>query len=218
MTSYQNYTRESEEENTWIPKNCSQKAVQWIILLCPFWETMFAGLMQSQEASFQFHLTKLNQRDNRSRCSKYMYHVQTLICQFILSNFLFQSNTEPDQGSIRSSPRYVKVLLIDWQLGTELDGSITFFFIHGRPAFWPSRTKFVYPGCWHFGNATHKIDDVLTEHSGLLHVLPLDVFLPCWRTSGGNILKLTKLGFSLGGLDNFQLCSYVARSSWGTCF
>ena len=40
-----------------------------------------------------------------------------------------------------------------------------------KPAFGPSRTEFVYPECWHFDNdATSKIDDVLTEHGGLLHV------------------------------------------------
>ena len=47
-------------------------------------------------------------------------------------------------------------------------------FLHGKPAFGPSCTEFVYPGSWHFENgATRKIDDVLTEHGGLLHVLPL---------------------------------------------
>ena len=30
----------------------------------------------------------------------------------------------------------------------------------------------VYPECWHFDyDAISKIDDVLTEHGGLLHVL-----------------------------------------------
>ena len=42
----------------------------------------------------------------------------------------------------------------------------------------PSFTEFVYPKCWHFDNdATSKTDDVLTEHGGLLHVLPLAVHL-----------------------------------------
>ena len=32
--------------------------------------------------------------------------------------------------------------------------------------------------CWHFDNdATNKIDDDLTEHGGLLHVLPLAIHL-----------------------------------------
>ena len=45
-----------------------------------------------------------------------------------------------------------------------------FLSIHGRPAFGPS--------CTHFDNdATSKIDDVLTEYVGLLHVLPLAVHL-----------------------------------------
>ena len=48
----------------------------------------------------------------------------------------------------------------------------------GRHAFGPSCTEFVHPECWHFDNdATRKIDDVLTEHGGLLHVLPLAVHL-----------------------------------------
>ena len=49
---------------------------------------------------------------------------------------------------------------------------------HWRPAFGPSCTEFVYPGCWHFDNsATSKFDDVLLEHGGLPHVLPLAVHL-----------------------------------------
>ena len=49
---------------------------------------------------------------------------------------------------------------------------------HRRPAFGPSCTEFVYPACWHIEiGATSKIDDVLTEHGGLLHVLPLAVHL-----------------------------------------
>ena len=45
-------------------------------------------------------------------------------------------------------------------------------FPHWRPPFGPSCTEFVYPGCWHFDNvATSKIDDVLTEHGGLLRIL-----------------------------------------------
>ena len=36
--------------------------------------------------------------------------------------------------------------------------------------------EFVYPRCWHFDNGvTSKIDDVLAEHGGVLHVLPLAV-------------------------------------------
>ena len=48
--------------------------------------------------------------------------------------------------------------------------------LHGRPTFGPSYTEFVYPGCWHFDNgAISKFDDVLLEHGGLPHVLPLIV-------------------------------------------
>ena len=46
------------------------------------------------------------------------------------------------------------------------------------PAFGPSCTEFFYPECWHFDNdSTSKIDDVLTEHGGLLYVHPLAVHL-----------------------------------------
>ena len=40
--------------------------------------------------------------------------------------------------------------------------------------------EFVYPGCWHFDNsAISKFNDVLLEHGGLPHVLPLaEIFLP----------------------------------------
>ena len=49
---------------------------------------------------------------------------------------------------------------------------------HWTPAFGPSCTEFVDPGCWHFDNcATRKIDVVLIEHGGLPHVLPLAVHL-----------------------------------------
>ena len=62
-----------------------------------------------------------------------------------------------DRGSIRSSTR---------------DGLSTPF----RSAFSSSCTEFVYPECWHFDNdAKSEIDDVLTEHGGLLHDLPLAV-------------------------------------------
>ena len=50
--------------------------------------------------------------------------------------------------------------------------------LHGRPAFGPSCTELVFPGCCHFDNgAISKIDDVLIEHGGLPHVLPLAVHL-----------------------------------------
>ena len=75
---------------------------------------------------------------------------------------------------------------------------------HGSPACRPSCTEFVYPECWHFDNdATIKIDDVLTEHGGLLHVLPLAVhpeffLLDKW---GGTTLNLSySLRFIVGPL------------------
>ena len=43
---------------------------------------------------------------------------------------------------------------------------------------WSILTEFVYPGCWHFDNgAINKFDDVLLDHGGLPHVLPLTVHL-----------------------------------------
>ena len=52
------------------------------------------------------------------------------------------------------------------------------FFSTWETSVGPSCTEFVYPECWHFDNdAINTIDDVLTEHGGLLHVLPLTVHL-----------------------------------------
>ena len=77
-------------------------------------------------------------------------------------------------------------------------------FQYGRPTFGPSCTEFVYPERWHFDNdATSKIDDVLTEHGGLLHVLPLAVHLV-----GDTILNLSCSEFFC-----FMLKSYQVR--WG---
>ena len=62
-----------------------------------------------------------------------------------------------DWGSIRSSPDRER---------------------NGRPTFSPSCTELVYLGYWHFDNgATSKVDDVLLDHGGLPHVLPLAVQL-----------------------------------------
>ena len=59
--------------------------------------------------------------------------------------------------------------------GTVLDWTCSH--LHGRPAFGPN-TGFVYPGCWNFDKgATSKMDDILTEKGGLLHVLLLAVHL-----------------------------------------
>ena len=52
------------------------------------------------------------------------------------------------------------------------------FFLAWETCIWFSCTEFVYPECWHFDNdATSVIDDALTEHGGLLHVLPPAVHL-----------------------------------------
>ena len=82
-------------------------------------------------------------------------------------------------------------------------------FHNGRSAFGPSCTEFVYPGCWHFDNgATSKIEDVLTEHGGLLHVLPFAVHLKYFFAGkvGGTILsKFYSLGFVAGPNWFFEL-------------
>ena len=65
----------------------------------------------------------------------------------------------------------------------------------------PFCTEFVYPECGNFDNdATSKIDDVLTEHVGLLHVLPLAVHLSFFAGQvGGTILNLSySLTFDVG--------------------
>ena len=68
----------------------------------------------------------------------------------------------------------------------------------------PSCTEFVYSECWHFDNdATSKIDDVLTEHGGLLLALPLAVHLRffCWISRGWTTLsKFYSFGFVVGPL------------------
>ena len=49
------------------------------------------------------------------------------------------------------------------------------FFSTWETCIW-SYTEFVYPECWHFDyGATSKIDDVLTGHGELLHVLPVSI-------------------------------------------
>ena len=80
-------------------------------------------------------------------------------------------------GSIMSSPRFG--LSTPYRLTKEKCWNVLpCSYLHGRPAFGPSCAEFVYLGCWHFDNsATSKIDDVLTEHGGLPHILPLAVHL-----------------------------------------
>ena len=62
--------------------------------------------------------------------------------------------------------------------------------------------------CWHFDNdETRKIDDVLNEHGGLLHVLPLAVQLHFFfhRQVGMTILsKFYSLAFVVGPLLHSQ--------------
>ena len=77
----------------------------------------------------------------------------------------------------------------------------------GRPAFGPSCNEFVYPACWNFDNGeTSKIDNVLTEHVGLLRVLPLAVhlnFVLIDKAQGPLVLVFGFRVWGLGpGLDN----------------
>ena len=62
-----------------------------------------------------------------------------------------------------------KMIILEWML-SETSGSCYCSVV--------VCTTFVYPGCGHFDKgATRKIDDVLIEHGGLPHVLPLAVQL-----------------------------------------
>ena len=86
------------------------------------------------------------------------------------------------------------------------------------PTFGPSCTELVYPGCWHFNNgATSKFDDVLLDHGGLPHVLPLAVQLGCGLQHFS--VSPRPLGFGVGtkgfgakdlgpGLDNYITISF----------
>ena len=68
---------------------------------------------------------------------------------------------------------------------------------------WETYSWSILHPCWHFDNsAISKFDDVLLEHGGLLHVLPLAVHLIFFdRQVGGNILsKFSSLGFLVGPL------------------
>ena len=88
----------------------------------------------------------------------------------IFCSIKFDNRFKLDLGSKRSSLRNGLSTLYLYRLTTYKE--------HGRPAFGPSCTEFVFRECWHFDNdAKSKIDDVLTEHGGLLHVLPLAVHL-----------------------------------------
>ena len=75
----------------------------------------------------------------------------------------------------------VRVFRLAWKYNTVLETQLRYF---RAPSLRPLRlsysrcTELVYPECWHFDNdATSKIDDVLTEHGGLLYFLPLAVHL-----------------------------------------
>ena len=73
--------------------------------------------------------------------------------------------------------------------------------LHGRPTVGLSCIEFVYPGCWHFDNsAINKFNDVLLEHGGLPHVLPLGVHLNffCWTSRGDHSKMFSLFGFCCG--------------------
>ena len=70
-----------------------------------------------------------------------------------------------------------------------------------RPAFGPFCTESFYPGYWPFDNgATRKIDDVLIEHGGLLHVLLLAVHLDffLWTSRGDHCETFLVLEYCCG--------------------
>ena len=100
-------------------------------------------------------------------------------------------------GLIRSSPR--QGLSPPYRLTKEQCWTVpTCSYLHWRPTFGSSCTGFVYHRCWHYDNgATSKIDDVLTEHGGPLHVLPPNV-----HQVGGTILKLVLFNFFGGTSPN----------------
>ena len=89
----------------------------------------------------------------------------------------------------------------------------------GKPTVGPSCTEFVFPGCWHFDNDTaSKIDDVFTEHGGLLHVLPLAVHLKFFLLDkgwwGGVVAHeiLVSVLRGLGpGLDNISVLYFETK-------
>ena len=93
------------------------------------------------------------------------------LCRITLQSFKL------DRGLIRSSPRFG--LSTPYRFTKEQCWTVPpCSYLHGRPAFGPSCTEFVYPECWHFDNdASSKINHVLTEHGGLLLDLPLAVHL-----------------------------------------
>ena len=73
--------------------------------------------------------------------------------------------------------------------------------------------EFVYPECWHFDNdVTNKIDDDLSEHGGLFHVLPIAVHLSSLAGQvGGTILNLS---YSLILDPSFMFKSYGMGGGW----
>ena len=91
-------------------------------------------------------------------------------------------------------------------------------YLHQRPAFGPSCNEFVYPGCWHFDNGAisiSKFDDVLLEHGGLPHVLPLAVHLSSWTSKGDNSEPFLLFEF-FGGTP--PSCLKVVGGWWPTGF
>ena len=92
-----------------------------------------------------------------------------------------------DRGSIRSSPRYG--LSTPYRLTIRNSARLFHHVLFNMG----DLSEFVYPECWYFDNgATSKIDDVLTEHGGLLHVLSLTVQRKFFNGQvGGTIQKLS---------------------------
>ena len=75
-------------------------------------------------------------------------------------------------------------------------------------------SEFVYPGYWHIDNgATSKINNVVTEHGGILHVLPLAVYLKCFLTDKYGDHPETETP-----LPSFMLISYWWVGCQELCF
>ena len=82
-----------------------------------------------------------------------------------------------DRGSIMLSPRYG---LSTPDRLIKRNCARLFYHVLFNMGDGSTCTEFVYPECQHFDNdATSKIDDVLTEHSGLLHVLRFCLLHKC---------------------------------------
>ena len=86
-----------------------------------------------------------------------------------------QCVTRPEVGKVKPKGWIKYSLQFDYGIVSDCS---TMSLSRWDTIFGPSCTEFVYPGCWHFDNSgTSKFVNVLLEHGGLSHVLPLPVYL-----------------------------------------